>query len=202
MRNTKGELQDLEVDADGAFESITKLQTQLYNETGGKVNIFDDSGQFRNTTAILGDLANIWSSLDSVQKANITTWVAGSNQANVFNSLMTNWADGAEAVETALNSEGSALQENARCMDSIQGRLSQLSATFQELSSNVINSDLFKSLVSGAQTLLSVINQLISTFGTLTTIIAGAGIAAFIKNFAQMNFPISTAGRNQSKEST
>ena len=41
MRNTKGELQDLEVDADGAFESITKLQTQLYNETGGKVNIFD-----------------------------------------------------------------------------------------------------------------------------------------------------------------
>ena len=137
-----------------------------------------------------------------MQKANITTWVAGSNQANVFNSLMTNWADGAEAVETALNSEGSALQENARYMDSIHGRLAQLSATFQELSSNVINSDLFKSLVSGLQAVLSVINQLISTFGTLITIIAGAGIAAFIKNFAQMNFPISTAGRNQSKEST
>lgn len=128
--------------------------------------------------------------------------IAGATQANVFNGIMTNMSEGAEAVATSLNSSGSAAQENARYMDSIHGRLAQLSATFQELSSNVINSDLFKSLVSGAQTLLSVINQLISTFGTLTTIIAGAGIAAFIKNFAQMNFPISTAGRNQSKEST
>lgn len=128
--------------------------------------------------------------------------IAGATQANVFNGIMTNMSEGAEAVATSLNSSGSAAQENARWVDSIQGRLSQLSATFQELSSNVINSDLFKSLVSGLQAVLSVINQLISTFGTLTTIIAGAGIAAFIKNFAQMNFPISTAGRNQSKEST
>ena len=66
--------------------------------------------------------------------------IAGATQANVFNGIMTNMSEGAEAVATSLNSSGSATQENARHMDSIQGRLAQLSATFQELSSNVINS--------------------------------------------------------------
>ena len=39
LTSTKGELEELGEDAEGAAESITKLQTQLLNLTKGKVNI-------------------------------------------------------------------------------------------------------------------------------------------------------------------
>ena len=65
------------------------------------------------------ELSQVWKSLDSVEQANITTMIAGATQANVFNGIMTNMSEGAEAVATSLNSSGSAAQENARWMDSI-----------------------------------------------------------------------------------
>lgn len=115
---------------------------------------------------------------------------------------MENFGEGTQAVQTALNSEGSAMQENARYMDSIEGRISQLKSTFQEFSTTLINTDFVKGIVSGAQQVLEVLNQIVSTIGAIPPLLAGAGIAAFIKNFARQTFPISITGRNQFKEST
>ena len=185
LRNTKGELEALGEESDGAVESITKLQTQLLNETHGQVNIFDEQGQFKNTSKILTELASVWKSLDSIEQANITTLVAGATQANIFNGIMQNMSDGAAAVSTSLNSSGSAIQENARYMDSIQGKLAQLSSTVQELSSTLISSNFFKGIITGLQTLLSLLNDFISTAGTIPTILGGVGITAFIKNIAK-----------------
>lgn len=202
LRNTKGELEELGVESDGAVESLTKLQTQILNATSGRVNIFDNNGEFKSTYQILSELSNVWSDLDSIQRANLTTWIAGATQANTFSSIMENFGEGAQAVQTALNSEGSAMQENARHMDSIEGRISQLKSTFQEFSTTLINTDFVKGIVSGAQQVLEVLNQIVSTIGAIPTLLAGAGIAAFIKNFARQTFPISITGRNQFKEST
>ena len=56
--------------------------------------------------------------------------------------------------------------------------------------------------MSGAQQVLEVLNQIVSTIGAIPPLLAGAGIAAFIKNFARQTFPIYITGRNQFKEST
>lgn len=184
LRNAKGELEELGEESDGAVESITKLQTQLLNNTSGRVNIFDQSGQFKSTYDILTELSNVWGDLDSVEQANITTMIAGATQANTFSSIMQNMGTGVKAVGTSLNSAGSALIENSRYMDSIEGRISNLSATFQELSANLLSSDLFKGIVSGATEALNIVNEFIETIRVLPTILGGVGIAAFIKNFA------------------
>ena len=187
LRNTKGELEELGVETDGATESITKLQTQILNATSGRVNIFDQNGEFKSTYTILSELSNIWRTLDSVQKANLTTWIAGATQANTFSSIMENFSEGAQAVNTALYSEGSAMQENARYMDSIQGRINQLQASFQELSSTIVSSDFVKGAVSGIQSIVEALNAIISfdikgaPIGALFTLFSSAGIAKFIK---------------------
>lgn len=189
LRNTKGELEALGLESDGAAESVTKLQTQLLNATNGRVNIFDANGDFKSTYEILTDLSKVWGDLDTVQQANITTWIAGATQANLFSSLMSNMGEGAEAMSTALNSSGSAMQENSRYMDSIEGKMSQLSSTFQTLSTDLLSSDLFKAAVTGANEFLQVIDKIVSDTHGLAVPIAGAGafgIFELVKNLGQL----------------
>lgn len=71
LRNTKGELEELGVESDGAAESLTKLQTQILNATSGRVNIFDNDGEFKRPYQILSELSNVWSDLDSIQRAKV-----------------------------------------------------------------------------------------------------------------------------------
>lgn len=52
----------------------------------------------------------------------------------------------------------------------------------QELAFNLIDTDLFKGLVDGANTLLNILNKIVSVLGLFPTLLAGGGIAAFIKN--------------------
>lgn len=202
IRGAKTELESAGEDTEGMVESTSKLRDLVKGMTGFDIMADEAGTQFKSIYDIVVGIGEKWQDLNDIDQAALLEALAGKNHSNALAAALNNIDAIKAAYQTAENSAGSAARENEKKMESIAGRIGQLKATFQELSSTLVNSDLFKSLVSGAQTLLSVINQLISTFGTLITIIAGAGIAAFIKNFAQMNFPISTAGRNQSKEST
>ena len=62
IRGMKGELEDLGEEYDN-IESISKIQTQILNLTSGKVNIFDDNGNFRSTYDILKDISEIYEGL-------------------------------------------------------------------------------------------------------------------------------------------
>lgn len=202
IRGAKTELESAGEDTEGMVESTSKLRDLVKGMTGFDIMADEAGTQFKSIYDIVVGIGEKWQDLNDIDQAALLEALAGKNHSNALAAALNNIDAIKAAYQTAENSAGSAARENEKYMESIAGRIGQLKATFQELSSTLVNSDLFKSLVSGAQTLLSVINQLISTFGTFITIIAGAGIAAFIKNFAQMNFPISTAGRNQSKEST
>lgn len=186
LRNTKGQIGELDsdIDTDGMVDSVTKLQNQLLNLTNGRVNIMDMNGQFRSTYDILTDLAGVWNQLDSVQQANITTLVAGTTQANLFNSIMSNLAtDGAQAVTTALNSQGSAAAENAKYMDSIQGRMANLKSSWQSFASTMLSTDLIKGSLSGLTGLVDGLTTVVDKVGALPSLLGGIGIAAIVKEF-------------------
>lgn len=184
LRNVKGEVEqiDPDIDTEGMVTDITKLQNQLISLAG--VDIFDLNGEFRSTYDILSDLSHVWGNLNSVEQATITSMVAGTTQANLFNSIMSNLAtDGAQAVTTALNSQGSAAAENATYMDSIQGRMANLKSSWQSLSSAVISSDLVKGSLSGLTELVNGITTAVDAFGAIPLLLGGIGTIAFAKNF-------------------
>ena len=56
VRGMKGELQELNEETEG-LESISKIQTQILNLTGNRVNIFDSNNNFRSTYDILQDIS-------------------------------------------------------------------------------------------------------------------------------------------------
>lgn len=87
---------------------------------------------------------------------------------------MNNFDHAVEATSTALNSSGSAMQENSRYMESLEARTNQLKATFQDLANNVIESELVKSVLDLADGFLTLLNTPIGTFVTQVTLLTGA----------------------------
>ena len=67
--------------------------------------------------------------------------------------------------------------------------MSQLSSTFQTLSTDLLSSDLFKAAVTGANEFLQVIDKIVSATHGLAVPIAGAGafgIFELVKNLGQL----------------
>ncbi len=71
----------------------------------------------------------------------------------------------------------SAIAENEKYLDSINGRLNQLETSFQKLSTDVLSSDLVKGGVSFLTSILKLLDEIINLTGALPL---GLGIGAFI----------------------
>lgn len=98
------------------------------------INIKDKTtGDLKSTYEILKELSPKWDKMTSSQKVAISNALAGTNQYKVFAAVMGNFDTAIKATETSQNSAGSATKENAKYMDSLQGKVDQLKAAFQEL---------------------------------------------------------------------
>ena len=173
----KGELEDIGEEVDGNVESISKMQTQVLNLTGGKVNIFNDDGSFKSTYEIMDGIAEIYDKLSSTDQASLLETIAGKNRANDVAALISNWEQVEKAMESAMGAEGSAAAENEKYMESIQGRLDSLTASWQALSNTFMKSDFLKVLITGLTKILDLLNGIVKTFGSFGTI--GVGFAIF-----------------------
>ena len=116
--------------------------------TGGMGVIDKNTGELRSTYDILQDLSKSWEHLTSVEKQELAETVAGKTQRSLFTAIMTNFDSAVAATEDALNSEGSAAQENSKRMDSLKGKVQQLQLAWQDFARNTINSEVVKSLLS------------------------------------------------------
>jgi hypothetical protein len=54
------------------IESVSKIQTQIYNLTKGSVNIMDDLDptKFKSTYEIMKQISAVWSEISEVDQAN------------------------------------------------------------------------------------------------------------------------------------
>ena len=166
LRTTKGELEELGEDAEGAAESITALQTKLLNLTHGKVNIFEsDNVTFKSTYDIMQELASVWGEMNDLEQASVTELIGQVRQANTFSSLMNNMSTAAQVVETSMNSTGSALAENDKYLESIRGHMSLLAASAESFSNTIIDSEWLKTGIDGLRTIIDLMNE-IASFST------------------------------------
>lgn len=202
IRGASLELEMAGEDTEGMVTSTSKLRDLIKGMTGFDIMADEAGTQFKSIYDIVVGIGEVWDSLSDIDQAGLLETLAGKNHANSLAAALNNVEQIKAAYATAENSAGSAAKENERHMESINGRIGQLKASFQEFSTTLMNTDFVKGIVSGAQQVLEVLNQIVSAIGTIPTLLAGAGIAAFIKNFARQAFPISITGRNQFKEST
>ena len=174
LRAAKSDAENAGIEVDGMANSVSELRSELKSLTG--VDIMLDSKNFKSTYQILKELSQVWSGLSDVTQANVTEMIGGKRNANAVSAILNNFDVAESAMESAANSANVAWEENEKWLDSIQGRLGQLNASFQVLSQDVLSSGLVKGGVSFLTSIVKLLDKIINLTGALP---AGLGIAAF-----------------------
>jgi len=181
LRGMKGELEELGEETDENVESISKMQTQVLNMTHGKVNIFDDDGNFKSTYEIMQGIAEVYNDLSDTDQASLLETIAGKNRANDVAALISNWEQVEKAMNAATNASGTAAAEQEEWMNSLDGRIKTFQASWQVLSNNIMSSDFLKGIVDTSTALLSVLDAVISKLGVLPTLLGSITAVMAIK---------------------
>lgn len=115
-----------------------------------------------------------------------------------FIGLMSNYNIVTEANEKALSSQGSAMKENEKYVDSLTGRWNIFKTTMQGLYQQLISSDFLKNFVSGLTQTVTVIGRVVDALGGLNTaiLLIGSSLAIFkmgaiIQGLSSLTFTIS-----------
>ena len=174
LRAAKSDAENAGIAVDGMANSVSELRSELKSLTG--VDIMLDSKNFKSTYQIMKELSQVWSGLSDVTQANVTEMIGGKRNANAVSAILNNFDVAESAMESAANSANVAWEENEKWLDSIQGRLGQLDASFQVLSQDVLSSGLVKTGVSFLTSIVKLLDKIINLTGALP---AGLGIAAF-----------------------
>lgn len=91
--------------------------------------------------------------------------------ANTTSALIQNWSTVEDVIESTKNATGSADAENAKYLDSIQGKLAQFQAQFQSASTSVLDSGLVKGTIDAGSGILGFLNTLIDKAGVIPGLI-------------------------------
>lgn len=164
------------VDEDG--QAIAGLAPKLQKafKDIANIDVADANGELRSTYDILSDMARVFPTLNSQQRQYLGELAAGNRQVKVLTAILNGWNDVEGAVSSALNSQGSALIENEKVLNSIQGKINLFVSEFQKLSQNTIDSNLIKSIVDLGTGLIKLVG-ILGGIPNLLLAIAGAIVA-------------------------
>lgn len=176
LRAAKTDLEAAGESTEGMANSVSELRQELMSITGytsAPLDIMLDDTTFKSTYQVMEELAAIWDELSDIDQANILELIGGKRNSNAVVSLLTNWEDAAAAMEAAMESAGSATEENAKFLDSIQGKVNEFRAAFETMVNKLIDSDLVKFIVDIGTKAMDIISWLIDHCGALSVAIAG-----------------------------
>ena len=190
LRAAKTEAEEAGLSTENMANSVSELRDELMALTGGKVDIMAnvDTGEYKSTVDILRDLSVVWGDLSDTTRTNITELIGGGvRNANIISALMQNFSIVEDALQTSMESAGSALAENDKYLDSVAGKTAQLQSSLESLSTTVLSSGLVKDFV----TLLDVLTRIATViadvafdnfFTTISTLAIGGGAFKLFKD--------------------
>lgn len=170
LRSSSAELEELGETGEMIAITTPKLQEKMVALTHGAVQILERDGKtIRSTYDIMRDLSHIWDTgfLTDTEQAAILEMIAGKRQSSTVASLLQNFATAEEVLATAANSAGSAIAENEKYLDSINGKIAEFKAAFESLSATIISSDLVKGAYSFLTQTLHGIEAIVEATGSL-----------------------------------
>lgn len=182
LRSITLNLQGLNEDGEQVAGMAASMQEE-FDKLG--ISLLDEQGQIKSTYEIFSELAEIFPKLDKNTQTYYASLIGGKTQVDVVTAILKNFETALNATDTALNSVGSAMEENEKYMDSIQGKIAALNSEFQKFWTEGISSNSVKRIVEFGTGILKLVNDL----GGLPTILtAVVGIIATLKGYSLVNY--------------
>ena len=139
-----------------------------YTAASGKVRIETrkQNGEMKNTYEMMKDLyegqkgvSKGWKELSKEEQSAIALELAGKQNMEKFRAVMDNFETAINATATAQDSAGSAMKENERYINSMQGSLQNLKSAWSEFSNAMVNGDIIKKVLNGLADVLRILSS-------------------------------------------
>lgn len=172
LRGAKADLEDAGLATDSMCDSVSTLREKLLALTGGEVDIMIDDNTFKSTADIIGEMSKAWDSMTDINRSAALELMGGKRQANILSSMIQNYDVVEDVIKQAADASGSALAENEKYLDSIQGKIDQFTNALQTMWMNFLNANAVKGIVSIGTAVVDLISKLkllgtvlVGTFG-------------------------------------
>ncbi len=162
------------VDDDG--ESLNDYERIL---TRVGIRLRDNLGEFRDFTDVLDDVQAKWSSLTEVEQSAIATALGVTRQKENVLTLMENYGKAMEYAGISADSAGTAMEKYDAYSQGIEANIARAKASFESLSTNLLNSDAVVTFVKLANGALQFADALAKCKLLLPAIV---GVVTSIKN--------------------
>lgn len=108
--------------------------------------------------------------MTNAEKQAVAIAYAGKNQFEVFSSVMSNFGQAIEATNTAMNSQGSAMEENSRYMESFDAKINNVKAAWEKVVLAFADSDAIKDILDKVANALNALAENEEAISTITKI--------------------------------
>lgn len=176
------------LETDGAVESKSKLRSKVKSLSG--VDILTNTGAYKSTYQILSEIADVWGDINDMDQAALLELLAGKRSGSVMSAILQNPETLKKAFESATKAEGSALKENEKYLDSIQGKIDLLTNSIQTMWNNALDSDVVKGVVDLGTHLIKIVD----TIGLIPSILTAIGLVKFVPWVLKLTMHTDTFG--------
>lgn len=180
LRGATTELAELGEEEDEFTQTTSKLRDLVMGLTGFDIMIDEDN--FKDIYDIILGIGEKWDELTDIEQASLGEALAGKRNANAFYAVIGNLDTLQKAYESASNSAGSAAKEQENYAQSIQYSLNKLSASFEVLAADILDSNFAKNLVEFLNSVVNLLDTIIENVGILVPLLTTLGGLSIIKN--------------------
>ena len=194
LRGQVDALKEMGEDAEGVSTDLTKIQQQVYELTGNKVNIFEDDESLKSTYQMILEIGEVFDSLNDRSQADLLEVMFGKQRASAGASLLLNYEELEKIKNDSMNAVNSMAEEYSKYMESASASLTIFKEKLVETYSTFMSGDLIKYTADMGSGLLDLVNATDLLRHGLVGIISlnigkgitsiGASVAATVK---QMN---------------
>lgn len=191
LHATKTELEENGEDAEYCASSMSELRDSILALTKGKVDIQLDEDTYKDVYDIMQEISGVYDQLTDKEQASLLNLLGGKRNANAVQALIQQFQIAEDTLNQTQQAAGSAMKENDTYMSSIQGKLNQLSSAFQNLSINLLDSDIVKFFVDLATGVTDFTNGLVKANELVPTLVAAVSTYGTLskKDWGKVNMP-------------
>ena len=141
-------------------ESLNNVESAL---SGVGIKLRDSSDQFRNFGDVLNDIASRWNTYSNVEQRAIGVALGGTRQQEKVLTLFEHFPEALKYTTEATESAGTALNKYSNSyLSSVQAAQDRATASFENLSNTVLNSDLVAGTFNAGSGLLDFLTKFVS----------------------------------------
>lgn len=158
LRGQVDALKEMGEDAEGVSTDLTKIQQQIYELTGNKVNIFEDDESLKSTYQMILEIGEVFDSLNDRQQADLLEKMFGKQRASAGASLLLNYEELEKIKNDSMNAANSMAEEYSKYMESVSASLTIFKEKLIETYSTFMSGDLIKYTADMGSGLLDLVN--------------------------------------------